>query len=38
MAEASLISLLHERATRTPDDTAYTFIDYDVDPADSPKA
>ena len=32
MAEASLISLLHDRATRTPDDTAYTFIDYDVDP------
>ena len=33
MAEASLISLLHDRATRTPDVTAYTFIDYDVDPS-----
>jgi long-chain fatty acid adenylase/transferase FadD26 len=33
MSEASLTSLLHDRATRTPDATAYTFIDYDVDPA-----
>ncbi|WP_123029413.1 AMP-binding protein [Mycolicibacterium stellerae] len=32
MAEASLTSLLQERATRTPDATAYTFMDYDVDP------
>ncbi|RDH76466.1 acyl-CoA synthetase [Mycolicibacterium moriokaense] len=32
MAESSLISLLRERATRSPDCTAYTFIDYDVDP------
>lgn len=32
MAEASLTSLLQELATRTPDTTAYTFIDYEVDP------
>jgi long-chain fatty acid adenylase/transferase FadD26 len=33
MAEAaSLTSLLQLRADRTPDATAYTFIDYDVDP------
>jgi hypothetical protein len=28
----SLTSLLQERACRQPDVTAYTFIDYDVDP------
>ena len=33
MAEASLVSLLLQRATQNPDGTAYTFIDYDVDPA-----
>jgi long chain fatty acid CoA FadD26 len=32
MAEASLTSLLHDRATQTPEANAYTFIDYDVDP------
>lgn len=33
MADRSLTALLHERATRQPDATAYTFIDYEVDPA-----
>lgn len=32
MAGASLTSLLHDRATQSPDATAYTFMDYDVDP------
>ncbi|HKV17922.1 MAG TPA: AMP-binding protein [Mycobacterium sp.] len=32
MAEATLTSLLRERASETPEATAYTFIDYDVDP------
>jgi long chain fatty acid CoA FadD26 len=32
MVNTSLISLLQERATRSADATAYTFIDYDVDP------
>jgi long chain fatty acid CoA FadD26 len=32
MAESSLTALLHEQARRQPDDTAYTFIDYGVDP------
>src|SRR4029077_18750199 len=32
MAECSLTSLLHERAARQPDVTAYTYIDYEVDP------
>jgi long chain fatty acid CoA FadD26 len=33
MADRSLTALLHERATRQPDATAYTFIDYELDPA-----
>lgn len=33
MTESSLTALLHKRATSQPDDAAYTFIDYDVDPA-----
>jgi long chain fatty acid CoA FadD26 len=32
MADRSLAALLQERATRLPDTTAYTFIDYEVDP------
>jgi long-chain fatty acid adenylase/transferase FadD26 len=32
MAESSLTALLQERARRQPDDPAYTFIDYEVDP------
>jgi long chain fatty acid CoA FadD26 len=32
LAESSLTSLLHERAARQPDVTAYTFVDYEVDP------
>ena len=32
MTEFSLTSLLHERAARQPDVTAYTYIDYEVDP------
>ena len=33
MAEPSLTTLLQQRANRQPGGTAYTFIDYDVDPA-----
>ncbi|MFZ3343779.1 MAG: hypothetical protein WA622_12730 [Mycobacterium sp.] len=33
MAELSLTTLLQQRANRRPGGTAYTFIDYDVDPA-----
>jgi len=33
MAEASLTSLMQDRAARTPEATAYTFIDYEVDSA-----
>jgi long-chain fatty acid adenylase/transferase FadD26 len=32
MTELSLTALLHDRATRQPDATAYTFIDYAADP------
>ena len=32
MIESSIPALLHERAHQQPDTTAYTFIDYDVDP------
>ena len=32
-AEASLSTLLRDRAAQQADDVAYTFIDYDVDPA-----
>lgn len=32
MTEPSLTALLLERAQRQPDDPAYTFVDYDVDP------
>lgn len=32
MVELSLTALLQERASRRPADTAYTFIDYSVDP------
>lgn len=31
MLETSLPKLLRERATRQPDDTAFTFIDYEKD-------
>ncbi|MCW2689671.1 MAG: acyl-CoA synthetase [Mycobacterium sp.] len=31
-AEFSLTAVLHERASRQPDATAYTFIDYQADP------
>ena len=33
MAGASLTTLLQQRANQRPGGTAYTFIDYDVDPA-----
>ena len=33
MAEPSLTTLLQQRANQQPGGTAYTFIDYDVDPA-----
>jgi long chain fatty acid CoA FadD26 len=33
MAERSLTTLLEQRANRRPGGTAYTFIDYEVDPA-----
>jgi len=33
MAESSLPALLHDRASRQPDATAYTFIDYEADPS-----
>lgn len=32
MTESSLTALLQERALHQPDEPAYTFIDYDVDP------
>jgi len=32
MADSSLTALLQERASRQPDATAYTFIDYEADP------
>ncbi|OHU97952.1 AMP-binding protein [Mycobacterium talmoniae] len=32
MAEDSLTAVLQERASRQPDATAYTFIDYQIDP------
>ena len=32
MIESSIPALLQERAHQQPDTTAYTFIDYDVDP------
>lgn len=32
LGEVSLTALLQERATRQPDATAYTFIDYELDP------
>src|SRR5882757_7002934 len=37
MVEASLAALLQERAVRQPDDTAYTFIDYEIDPGGFPE-
>ncbi|TFV57405.1 acyl-CoA synthetase [Mycobacterium sp. PS03-16] len=33
MSTSSLPGLLEERARRQPDDTAYVFLDYEVDPA-----
>ncbi len=33
VAETSLPALLRERASLQPDDTAFTFVDYDQDPA-----
>ncbi|MGE2716623.1 AMP-binding protein [Mycolicibacterium litorale] len=33
MTKSSMTALLAERARRQPDDPAYTFVDYDVDPA-----
>ena len=33
MTQSSLPGLLQERASRQPDATAYTFIDYEIDPA-----
>jgi long chain fatty acid CoA FadD26 len=33
MTSASLPALLWERASQQPDQTAYTFIDFEVDPA-----
>ncbi len=33
MPNASLLTLLQERAIATPDAEAFTFTDYDVDPA-----
>jgi long-chain fatty acid adenylase/transferase FadD26 len=33
MIQSSLPALLKERASRQPDATAYTFIDYEIDPA-----
>jgi hypothetical protein len=32
LGKVSLTALLQERATRQPDATAYTFIDYELDP------
>src|ERR1700742_1351682 len=36
--ESSIPAVLAERARRQPDDIAYTFIDYDVDPAGFPES
>ena len=36
--ESSIPGCAAERARRQPDDIAYTFIDYEVDPAGLPKA
>ncbi|MCX2713133.1 AMP-binding protein [Mycolicibacterium sp. J2] len=33
MPNASILTVLQDRAEATPDDTAFTFIDYDVDPS-----
>ncbi|MHA3022098.1 AMP-binding protein [Mycobacterium sp. BMJ-28] len=33
MTQSSLVGVLRERASLQPDDPAYTFMDYDVDPA-----
>ena len=33
VTQSSLSGLLQERASRQPDATAYTFIDYEIDPA-----
>ena len=33
VSEASIPAVLHERARRQPDARAYTFIDYELDPA-----
>ena len=33
MIESSIPALLRQRADEQPDDAAYTFIDYEVDPA-----
>jgi len=38
MVEMSLPAMLRERASLQPDDTAFTFIDYDQDSAASPRA
>ena len=32
MADVSLTTILQERASRQPDEAAYTFIDYEIDP------
>ena len=37
MAETSLPALLRERASLQPNDTAFTFIDYDEDPGGVPE-
>ena len=33
MSQSSLPALLQERASQQPDATAYTFVDYEIDPA-----
>ena len=33
MTEASIPAVLADRAERQPDDVAYTFVDYEADPA-----
>ena len=33
MIERSILAVLGERARQQPDDLAYTFVDYEVDPA-----
>ena len=38
MTWSSLPALLQERASQQADATAYTFIDYEIDPAALPKA